>query len=39
MRRRHRMPVVGDRDAAAPCELGDVGEQLALRPFDTAPIG
>ena len=31
-RRRHRQPVVGDRDAAGRLELGDVGELLALLP-------
>ena len=31
-RRRHRMPVVGQRDAAGLLQLGDVGELLALLP-------
>ena len=31
-RRRHRPPIVGDRDAAGVLELGDVGQLLALLP-------
>ena len=31
-RRRHRMPIVGHRDAAGGAQLGDVGQLLAFLP-------
>ena len=38
-RRRHRPAVVRERDAAGGAQLADLGQLLAARADDTAPIG